>query len=82
MALVDKKETPKILYKLWKDDYVHMEVEHLPFLCITRTHIWQCSDYLVFSYDVFNFVFCATKCSFIAITFSGIFNMSRKAHYL
>lgn len=25
-AFVDKKETPKILYKLWKDKYLHMEV--------------------------------------------------------
>ncbi|XP_039065274.1 uncharacterized protein LOC120210646 [Hibiscus syriacus] len=24
-AFVEKKETPKILYKLWKDDYLHME---------------------------------------------------------
>ncbi|XP_021281091.1 DNA-directed RNA polymerase III subunit RPC3 [Herrania umbratica] len=24
-AFVEKKDTPKILYKLWKDDYLHME---------------------------------------------------------
>ncbi|XP_048326847.2 uncharacterized protein LOC107414510 isoform X2 [Ziziphus jujuba] len=27
MTLVEKKDTPKILYKLWQDDYLYMEVD-------------------------------------------------------
>ena len=53
MALVDKKETPKILYKLWKDDYVHMEVLHISSSFI-YVHVAIC---LVFCCEVFNFVY-------------------------
>lgn len=31
MTFVEKKETPKILYKLWQDEYLHMEVENFIF---------------------------------------------------
>ncbi|KAL6127128.1 hypothetical protein ACLB2K_075171 [Fragaria x ananassa] len=50
MALVDKKETPKILYKLWKDDYVHMEKLSLTAAKQSQVMVWKVHKSIVWEH--------------------------------
>lgn len=50
MALVDKKETPKILYKLWKDDYVHMEKLSLTAPKLSQVMVWKVHKSIVWEH--------------------------------
>ncbi|XP_024162155.2 DNA-directed RNA polymerase III subunit RPC3 isoform X2 [Rosa chinensis] len=49
-ALVDKKETPKILYKLWKDDYVHMEKLSLTTAKQSQVMVWKVHKSIVWEH--------------------------------
>ncbi|TXG70915.1 hypothetical protein EZV62_005850 [Acer yangbiense] len=41
VTFVEKRETPKILYKLWKDDYLHMEKLVLAAARQTQFMLWK-----------------------------------------
>ncbi|XVF12506.1 hypothetical protein REPUB_Repub08aG0124600 [Reevesia pubescens] len=40
-AFVEKKDTPKLLYKLWKDDYLHMEKLQLTGVRQSQFLLWK-----------------------------------------
>ncbi|PRQ23208.1 putative RNA polymerase III Rpc82, C -terminal [Rosa chinensis] len=49
-ALVDKNEAPKILYKLWKDDYVHMEKLSLTTAKQSQVMVWKVHKPIVWTH--------------------------------
>ncbi|KAJ1391043.1 Winged helix-like DNA-binding domain superfamily [Sesbania bispinosa] len=49
-TLVEKKEAPKLLYKLWKDNYLHME--KVPVMGFKQSQIlmWKVNEPLIWEY--------------------------------
>ncbi|RYR38374.1 hypothetical protein Ahy_A09g043412 isoform C [Arachis hypogaea] len=49
-ALVDKKETPRLLYKLWKDNYLYMEKLVVTAAKQSRFMLWKVNKPLLWEY--------------------------------